>query len=102
MARERKTAEVMIRIFCRDRHGTGGDLCGDCRDLLDYAMLRLDKCPFGEGKTTCANCPVHCYKPEMRERIREVMRHSGPRMLPWHPILTFFHFLDGRRKEPLR
>ena len=25
-------------------------------------------------KTFCANCKVHCYKPEMREQIRQVMR----------------------------
>ena len=53
----------MIGIYCRGHHGTQGELCPDCADLLSYAGLRLEKCPFQENKTTCAKCPVHCYKP---------------------------------------
>lgn len=101
MKRESKTIEAMIRIYCRDHHVDGRDLCTDCDELLDYARFRLDKCPFQEDKTTCANCPIHCYKPDMRKKVRAVMRYSGPRMLLRHPILTLFHFLDGRRKEPV-
>ncbi len=93
----------MVGIYCHNRHGTRGELCGECRQLLDYAHARLDRCPFQEDKTTCANCPVHCYKPEMRERVRSVMRYAGPRMLYRHPFLAVLHLLvDGRRKQPLR
>jgi hypothetical protein len=102
MRREAKTIEVMIGIYCRDQHGAADTLCPECAELLDYALQRLDKCPYQEDKTTCANCPIHCYKPEMREKVRAVMRYAGPRMTFRHPILTLFHFLDGRRKEPLR
>jgi hypothetical protein len=59
-------------------------------------MSRLDRCPFGEDKPTCATCPIHCYKPQVRDRIREVMRFAGPRMLWHHPILAIRHVLDGR------
>jgi len=100
MARERKTLEAMIRIFCRDRHGSPEDLCPDCRDLQAYALKRLEKCPFKEEKPTCARCTVHCYKPAMRGRIREVMRHAGPRMIRRHPVLAVSHLLEGRRKGP--
>jgi predicted amidophosphoribosyltransferase len=98
--REDRTITAMVRIYCHDHHQTGGDLCDDCDALLDYARQRLDKCPFQENKTTCANCPIHCYKPAMRERVREVMRYAGPRMMYRHPILAFYHLLDGRRKPP--
>jgi hypothetical protein len=101
MRRERRTIEVMVRLYCSDQHGTNGQLCSECDELMDYALVRLEKCPFQADKTTCANCPVHCYKPDMREKVRAVMRYSGPRMLPRHPILTLFHFRDGRRKEPI-
>ena len=101
MKREDRTVEVMIGIYCRDQHGGERELCTECSELLEYARFRLEKCPFQENKTTCANCPIHCYKPTMRERVRAVMRYAGPRMLHRHPILTLFHFLDGRRKEPL-
>jgi predicted amidophosphoribosyltransferase len=102
IARERRTVQVMIELYCRDQHGVREGLCPACSELLEYADQRLDRCPFQEGKTTCANCSVHCYKPAMREQVKAVMRYAGPRMLYRHPILTLFHFLDGRRKEPLR
>ena len=104
MRRERKTIKIMIHLYCHDHHGTkGDDLCPACQELQDYALMRLDRCPFQEGKTTCANCPVHCYKPEMRKRIAEVMRYAGPKMVLRHPVLAFWHLvIDGMRKEPRR
>jgi len=100
MAREYKTVRAMIILYCRDHHGMGKDVCGPCRELLNYSGERLEKCPFQEGKTTCVNCQTHCFKPEMREGVREVMRYAGPRMFRRHPVLALFHFIDGRRKEP--
>ena len=103
MKREVSTVEAMIRLYCRvEKHQREGILCTCCAELLAYATFRLEKCPFQEGKTTCAKCPVHCYKPEMRERIRQVMRVAGPRMLLHHPIITLHHMIDGVRKEPIK
>ena len=102
MTRERKTSDAMIHIYCRGQHETYGGLCADCGELSEYVNKRLDKCPFQEGKTTCANCKVHCYKPAMREKIREVMRYAGPRMIYRHPLLAFGHFIDGFIKKPIR
>jgi hypothetical protein len=97
--RECKTVAVMIALYCRKHHG-GNELCSECKKLLEYAEGRLANCPFQDAKTTCTKCPVHCYKPTMREKIRTVMRYSGPRMIYRHPALAIFHLLDGRRKEP--
>jgi hypothetical protein len=97
LARERRTVEAMVRLYCRKRHGSSAALCGECRELLDYAHARLETCPFGEGKSTCAQCPVHCYRPGMRERVREVMRYAGPRMLLRHPWLALAHLWDEAR-----
>jgi hypothetical protein len=106
MQREAATITAMVRLYCRlQKHqpaADGGPLCEDCAGLLAYANARLEKCPFQEGKTTCAACPVHCYKPEMRARIREVMKTAGPHMLYRHPLLAFQHLvIDSRRKQPL-
>ena len=102
MARENNTIEAMIGIYCHGQHGNKDELCFECKELLDYARERLNKCPFQENKTTCGKCPVHCYRPVMREKIRAVMRYAGPRMFYRHPILTLFHLIDGLRKEPVR
>ena len=93
MQREAKTVKAMIRIYCRNQHHSSNVLCDDCQALEDYAMARLARCPFQEDKPTCVKCPIHCYKPEMREKIRKVMGYAGPRMLGKHPVLAIKHTL---------
>jgi hypothetical protein len=102
LARELATIRAMVGIHCRDHHDprarAPGGLCPECRNLMDYATRRLDRCVFGDDKPTCANCKVHCYNATMRERIRVVMRYAGPRMIWRHPILAIAHVIDGRRE----
>ncbi len=102
LRRERRTVEAMIALTCRDLHGRRRrELCPECAELAAYANFRLERCPFGTTKPTCGNCRVHCYQPEMRERIRRVMRHAGPRMILRHPALALLHLLvDERRPAP--
>ncbi|HWQ04031.1 MAG TPA: nitrous oxide-stimulated promoter family protein [Longilinea sp.] len=100
MRRERITIDKMIGLYCRENHDTNGALCVECARLQVYTHQRLEKCAFGSEKPTCANCPVHCYQSAMREKVRTVMRYSGPRMLIHHPLLTVRHLLDGRRPAP--
>ena len=98
--RERKTIAAMVRIYCRSLHGGGRVLCEGCSELFAYAEQRIDKCLFPDNKPTCATCPVHCYKPAMREQVKTVMRFAGPRMIYHHPYLAIRHILDGRNKGP--
>lgn len=75
--RERDTLRKFIQVFCNQKHGTEKQtLCEECRDLLAYAEERLERCPL-DPKPKCKNCPIHCYKAEYRQRIREVMKFSG-------------------------
>ena len=100
LRREHETLVCMTRIYCAQHHAapTGSDMCPDCRALMDYAEKRLQKCPYGAGKPTCAKCPVHCYKPAQREEARQIMRFTGPRMTWRHPVYSLFHLLDKFRK----
>ncbi len=100
LAREMSTLSAMVRIHCRDHHHPGEGLCPECREFLDYARVRLERCRFGGDKPTCAKCPVHCYQYERREQARVVMRYAGPRMMWEHPIMSLRHWLDGFRKAP--
>ena len=87
--KEQYVVEEMIRLYCRKNHKehdkTTGKMCPSC--------------PFMEEKTFCANCKVHCYKPEMREKIRKVMRFSGPRMLFYHPVLAVWHLVCSVKEK---
>jgi hypothetical protein len=103
LTREKNTIRAMLEIFCQGNHTKAGSekLCADCQMLLDYAFARLDRCPFGEEKPPCAKCSIHCYKPSLRDRIKAVMRYSGPKMLWKHPILALRHQLDGFAKKTI-
>ncbi|HEX7391348.1 MAG TPA: nitrous oxide-stimulated promoter family protein [Thermoplasmata archaeon] len=100
LQREKKTAEVMIRMYCRAHHGRQSGLCDECRQLGEYASRQVDGCPFGAAKPTCLNCAVHCYEESKRASIRTIMRYSGPRMLLRHPYLAVMHISDGRSGTP--
>lgn len=97
--REKKIVSQMIALYCKKKHGRKRQLCADCEELMQYARLRSDKCPFMETKTFCSNCKVHCYKPDMREKIREVMRYSGPRMIFTHPITAVRHVIESKKEK---
>lgn len=104
LRREWRTLQAMIAISCRGRHGgRRGALCPACAELRSYAEQRLTRCPFAAEKPTCNNCQVHCYRPEMRERVRDIMRFAGPRMLLRHPVYALLHLVvDERRPAPRR
>lgn len=97
--KELEVVTLMIKRYCRGRHGTRRGLCPDCEELLDYVKLRRSKCPHGDKKPFCSNCRIHCYRPEMRERIREVMRYSGPRIVLRHPVLATRHLIESKREK---
>ena len=89
---EKTVVEQMIRLYCR-KHEGNVELCPRCRELLDYAHSRLDRCRYGGQKPTCKKCPIHCYRPEMKERVRRVMRWAGPRMILYYPLAAIGHLL---------
>ncbi len=97
LERELLTISKMVHIYCSDHHDTA-ELCDECARFMDYAEVRLDKCPYGQDKPTCSNCPVHCYKADYRDQAKAIMRYAGPRMLLRHPVLTISHYVDGLRR----
>lgn len=97
--REKRMVSQMIALYCRKKHHTRGDLCPQCAALDAYAKMRADKCPFMETKTFCSNCRIHCYKPDMRAKIREVMRFAGPRMILHHPVAAIRHAVETKKEQ---
>lgn len=90
--REKETVQLMICLYCKHIE-KNAQLCESCKQLIEYAHKRLDGCRFGEKKPACNHCDVHCYKPEMRKRIRKVMRKIGPRMIWYAPKAALLHLL---------
>ncbi|HOG21547.1 MAG TPA: nitrous oxide-stimulated promoter family protein [Flexilinea sp.] len=99
-SKEKETLQTMVRIYCHGNHHTKKDLCPECSELIEYAFQRIDQCPHMETKTFCSQCKTHCYRKDMREKIRQVMRYAGPRMLFHDPITALKHaWVTLRAKE---
>ncbi len=99
-ASETKTVNLMIALYCHKKHNSKkGELCPDCEELKSYCAYRLSLCPWGDKKPFCTNCPIHCYDQEHRQKIREVMRFSGPRMLFYHPLLALKHLYQTKKQK---
>ena len=94
---EKATVKAMIEIYCKSNHKLE-NICDECNELIEYALLRTDKCKYQENKPACKNCTTHCYSLAKREKIRQVMRFSGPRMIYIHPILSIRHFISKLKK----
>lgn len=100
--REMKTISQMVALYCAGNHDESlrqhqayckEPVCQHCAQLDEYAVERTLKCRQMETKTSCDECPYHCYKPEMRKRVCEVMRYSGPRMITKHPLAAIRHLI---------
>ncbi|MGL4518257.1 MAG: nitrous oxide-stimulated promoter family protein [Phocaeicola sp.] len=108
---------VMIERYCKDHHATisststadratpytqeeeqkescKAQLCATCTALLNYAQQRIERCPLGSEKKLCQGCKIHCYAPQKRSQIREVMKYSGKRILFTHPLTTLRHLIQ--------
>lgn len=105
-ADEARMVSQMIALWCRGhhasvQHGAGApavrlglrtvQLCPECAELHAYACARIKACPHMGTKTFCSACPTHCYRPAMREQIRQVMRWAGPRMIIYRPVAAIKH-----------
>lgn len=103
--KELKIVLLMIQMYCKKKHKNKNSLksisclCTECRELSEYVSARISKCPFIETKTFCSVCKIHCYKQDMREKIRNVMIFSGKRMITRHPVLAVRHLIETIKQK---
>lgn len=103
--REKIIVQTMIGLYCAGNHTSETYLCEVCTDLATYAEKRLLTCMYGDLKPVCKKCPVHCYSPQKREQMREVMLWSGPRMLTKKPFYAVIHIIDSmivQKRKPAK
>ena len=99
-SKRKDVVKLMIELYCHKNHNTHkGCICDDCKALYEYVELRNSKCPFKEQNIFCTNCKVHCYKSDMRKKISQVMRFSGPRMILYHPIIAIEHLYQTLKNK---
>ncbi|MHB9022946.1 MAG: nitrous oxide-stimulated promoter family protein [Armatimonadota bacterium] len=101
LAQELALVARMAHCYCEGQHGSKRDeLCADCQALLAYVEQRLARCPYGTEKPNCKDCSIHCYRPEERQRIKDVMRYAGPRLLGRGDFGAIKHVLHAFKKPP--
>jgi hypothetical protein len=107
-----------VAVYCRHHHRDaerksfamkGMDLsktslgkrkvCADCARLLSHAVTKRAICHL-EPKPACRLCTEHCYAPDYRQRIREVMKFSGRHLILRGRLDLLFHFLLRPPKVP--
>lgn len=98
---EKSMLLYMIKLYCKYNHKeyhknynkTFGskNICKECEEVYNYACERTSKCRFISTKTFCSACSSHCYKKDMREKIKKIMIFSGQRMIIFSPIVTLKH-----------
>ena len=100
MKKDRWQEEIKLIGFMIDIYSKGNPHADfDTEALKEYAVERIQKCPYIETKTFCSSCKTHCYKAQQREQIRRIMRYAGPRMLLYHPILACKHVVDSIKNK---
>lgn len=111
LRRDLRLLARFVEIYCRDRHdgsqrsrfeikthdareiiGRELRLCPACTRLLKHAWTKRTHCPMNP-KPQCKHCPQHCYRPAYRQSMKEVMRHSGRKLVLSGRLDYLFHLL---------
>jgi len=66
-------------------------VCVECAELLEHGIKKRAACPL-DPKPTCKSCHIHCYTPEQRLKIREIMAYSGRRMIMRGRLDYLWHY----------
>lgn len=106
--RDIRTLARFIALYCRKHHAGRSpfegfrkldldppldavELCPECAKLLKYGLTMRLRCPL-DPKPMCKECLNPCYRPEYRDKIREVMKFSGMHLIKRGRIDLLFHY----------
>lgn len=98
--KEIETVSLMIGLYCQKKHGTKkGELCPECRQLLDYVKFRRMKCRGVTKSPSARTAAFIVINRICSEKIARVMRFSGPKMVFYHPVIAFSHLAETKRQK---
>ncbi len=93
---EIETLNKFFNIYCQNKHQNqtrkkynitynntsfqlDTNLCNECKELLEYAIQKLQNCPYKE-KPKCRKCPNPCYDKQEYKQMAKIMRYSGMKL----------------------
>lgn len=99
-----KVLARFIEVYCKSNHqnikrniwednlaGIKIELCNECTKIMNYSANRLNLCPL-DPKPSCKNCKIHCYAPDQRKKIKEIMRFSGIELIKMGRLDYIIHY----------
>jgi hypothetical protein len=99
--RDARVLHAFIGVYCQQHHqpqsdshcvtAAGWHYCPQCWELLQYALQRDKLCRL-DPKPACKDCPVHCYAPDKRQRIRQVMGFAGQHFIRRGRLDWLWHY----------
>lgn len=96
--KERRLLSCMVAYYCRKNHGNRVRLCPECADVDRFIRQRCH-CPRQEATRLCRSCPAQCGRPELKEKLRRMVRYACPRMLFRHPVTVSRYVAAARREK---
>lgn len=96
---EKETFLEMVTLYCRHRL-KAMSVPEPYEQLVNYAYKRLERCRWGTKKPNCHQCRVHCYAPDKRQQVREIMKWAGPRMIIYAPIKAMRYLINSMKPNP--
>lgn len=91
--KEKEIVGLMIKLYCIKHHMDADSPCHQCLEILEYAKKQLNGCKHGDSKGFCSKCTAPCYRQDMRARIKEIMKFSGPRLILYEPYEFVKHII---------
>ena len=76
---EKLLVSEMIALYCRKNHHTAkGSLCPQCQALHDYALQRIERCPFMEPKPFAPPAKYTATSPKCVSRSAPLCAGAAP------------------------
>jgi hypothetical protein len=68
-------------------------LCPECTAFMEYVVKKRLICPLEAEKPSCKHCRIHCYAPQQRAQVKQIMAWSGRRMILRGRLDYLWHYL---------
>lgn len=88
-AGQQHSGQQQITVYQRMQPLT---LCPDCTAFLQYAVKKRLCCPLEAEKPTCRRCRIHCYAPQQRALVKQIMAWSGRKMIMRGRLDYLWHY----------
>ena len=97
--REKRTVALMIRLYCRKKHGTKKIFVPNAKHFRSMRCSAVINAPLWKPRPFALTAVCIVTSRKCVKKIREVMRFSGPRMILHHPVMAVRHVIESKKEK---